>query len=56
VQETTFERIAGAFRREQKIPDDKEITLRFDGDVLDPGDKMGDADIEDMDSIEVHIK
>jgi hypothetical protein len=56
VQETTFEKIAGAFRKAQKIPDHEEISLKFDGDVLEPEDKMTDTDIEDMDSIEVHIK
>jgi hypothetical protein len=28
----------------------------WDGDVLEPGDIMKDTEIEDMESIEVHIK
>lgn len=39
-----------------KIPDDKQITLMWDGEALEPGDVIKDTEIEDMESIEVHIK
>jgi hypothetical protein len=38
------------------IPKDCPITLMFDGERLKPLDTIGDVDIEDMDSIEVHYK
>lgn len=55
-QDTTFERIANNFRTVHKIPDDKQITLMWDGDALEPSDVVRDTEIEDMESIEVHIK
>ncbi|OCL06548.1 hypothetical protein AOQ84DRAFT_440760 [Glonium stellatum] len=53
---STFESIAHAYRVSLKIPSDKSIFLMFDGDRLDPEDTMENSEIEDMDSIEVHIK
>jgi hypothetical protein len=38
------------------VPPTNEISLNFDGEVLDPQSTMADSEIEDMDSIEVHIK
>ncbi|KAF2810231.1 uncharacterized protein BDZ99DRAFT_476416 [Mytilinidion resinicola] len=54
--ETTFKDIANAFRRHNKMPDTRQITLFFDGDHLEPQDMIKGSDIEDMDAIEVHIK
>ena len=39
-----------------KIPPEKEIFLVFDGDKIEPGSTVGDADIGDMDNIDVHVK
>ncbi|KAG4436891.1 hypothetical protein IFR05_007617 [Cadophora sp. M221] len=53
---TTIQKIIDAFRLAQKLPDDKEITLHFDGDKLDPEEKIEDTELGDMDSVEVHIQ
>ncbi|KAK7951115.1 uncharacterized protein PG986_006843 [Apiospora aurea] len=45
-----------AFRTMKKIPEEQEIVLHFDGEVLDEESTIDEAGIEDMDSIEVHIK
>lgn len=55
-QDTTFERIANNFRIVHKIPNDKQITLMWDGEALEPSDAVRDTEIEDMESVEVHIK
>ncbi|TLD39479.1 hypothetical protein E2P81_ATG00466 [Venturia nashicola] len=55
-EDTTFERIANNFKMVHKIPDDKQITLMWDGEALEPSDAVRDTEIEDMESIEVHIK
>ncbi|RDI87290.1 hypothetical protein Vi05172_g2933 [Venturia inaequalis] len=56
LEDTTFEKIANNFRLVHKIPDNKHITLMWDGEALEPSDVVGDTEIEDMESIEVHIK
>lgn len=63
---TTFAKMVNAARRsfgEQQtggaagIGPDKTVTLAFDGEALEPEDgRVGDTEIEDMDSIEVWIK
>ncbi|KAK0119077.1 hypothetical protein ONS95_007940 [Cadophora gregata] len=53
---TTVQKIMDAFRREKDIVDEKEITLHFDGDKLEPDDKVEDTELGDMDSVEVHIQ
>lgn len=45
-----------AFRTVKKIPAEREIVLHFDGEALDEESTIDEAGIEDMDSIEVHIK
>ncbi|KAI6085458.1 hypothetical protein F4821DRAFT_240650 [Hypoxylon rubiginosum] len=44
------------YRRLAQIPDNMTIELRWDGEVLEPETTVEEADIEDMDSIEVHVK
>jgi hypothetical protein len=39
-----------------KIPQAQPVTLMFDGDRLKPMDTVEDADIDDMDVVEVHFK
>ncbi|KAF8863318.1 hypothetical protein BDZ45DRAFT_722447 [Acephala macrosclerotiorum] len=53
---TTAERLADAFRDANDLGDEKTITLHLDGDELDPSDKVEDLDLEDMDTLEVHVK
>ncbi|RYO75217.1 hypothetical protein DL762_010146 [Monosporascus cannonballus] len=53
---TTISMLSIVFRRLKRLPADKEIELRWDGEVLDPNTTVEDADIEDMDSIEVYVK
>ncbi|KAK8088258.1 hypothetical protein PG997_003219 [Apiospora hydei] len=45
-----------AFRTMKKIPEGQEIVLHFDGEILGEESTIDEAGIEDMDSIEVHIK
>lgn len=45
-----------AFRTVKKIPAEREIVLHFDGEALDGDSTIDEVGIEDMDSIEVHIK
>jgi hypothetical protein len=53
---TTVEKMARAFRQEKDIPAEKEIALYFDGDRLDPGLRVEDTELADMDTVEVHIR
>ncbi len=53
---TVVAMLAVVFKRLKKLPADKTVELHWDGDVLDPDQTVGEAEIEDMDSIEVHIK
>lgn len=48
--------LIGAYRKQRKVPDDREIRLQFDGDWLEPNVTVGEADIEDMCTIEVYVK
>ncbi|KAK7924477.1 hypothetical protein PG985_006531 [Apiospora marii] len=45
-----------AFRTVKKIPAEREVVLHFDGEALDEETTIDEVGIEDMDSIEVHIK
>lgn len=53
---TTVEKMVDAFRGGNKIPDDKIITMHFDGEILDDADTVGDAELGDLDTLEMHIK
>ncbi|KAF2280717.1 uncharacterized protein EI97DRAFT_490886 [Westerdykella ornata] len=54
--DTTIEHLASAFREYNKIPSSQPITLMFDGERLRPMDTIENTDVEDMESIEVHLK
>lgn len=54
--ETTIDEMIETFRTQRKVPEEKEISLVFDGDKLDGDMTVKDTEIEDMDSLEVHIK
>ncbi|KAI1209000.1 uncharacterized protein F4807DRAFT_106761 [Annulohypoxylon truncatum] len=53
---TTAAQLVKAYRRLASIPEDKTIELHWDGEALDDETTVEQADIEDMDSLEVHIK
>jgi Ubiquitin-2 like Rad60 SUMO-like len=48
-------KLISAFRNQNKIADEVEISLYLDGDKLDPASTVGDADIEEMTTIDVHV-
>ncbi|KAA6415990.1 MAG: hypothetical protein FRX48_00709 [Lasallia pustulata] len=53
---TPISKIMNAFRSTYGVEADKEVFLLFDGERLERGSRVGESDISDMDSIEVHIK
>ncbi|KAI1761830.1 hypothetical protein GGR53DRAFT_451226 [Hypoxylon sp. FL1150] len=53
---TTAAQLVKVYRRLAEIPENMTIELRWDGEVLEPDTTVEEADIEDMDSIEVHVK
>ncbi|KAI4867510.1 hypothetical protein F4820DRAFT_413320 [Hypoxylon rubiginosum] len=53
---TTAGQLVKVYRRLADIPKDMSIELHWDGEVLEPDTTVEEADIEDMDSIEVHVK
>ncbi|CAH0049672.1 unnamed protein product [Clonostachys solani] len=54
--ETTVDTVITTYRAIQKIPSSRQITLWFDGEMLEDYITMRDADIDNLDTIEVHIK
>ncbi|KAK2589962.1 hypothetical protein QQS21_012353 [Conoideocrella luteorostrata] len=54
--ETTVETVITGFRTRLSVPSDKDVGIWFDGDRLEERVTMEDADINDMDTLEVHIK
>ncbi|KFH40631.1 hypothetical protein ACRE_086740 [Hapsidospora chrysogenum ATCC 11550] len=53
---TTVETLITGFRTQRALGPDKEVTLWFDGGMMEEHVTMEEADIEEMDVIEVHIK
>ncbi|CAK7264416.1 hypothetical protein SEPCBS57363_001058 [Sporothrix epigloea] len=54
--DTTIETLASAFRLQRKIASDKKVVIMWDGDELEGSLTVVEAEIEDMDSVEVHIR
>lgn len=48
--------VIGAYRKMKKIPDDREIRLRYEGEWLDGSVTVNEADIDDLCTVEVYIK
>lgn len=48
--------VIGVYRKMKKIPDDREIKLRYEGEWLDGAATVNEADIEDLCTVEVYIK
>ncbi|CAJ2501159.1 Uu.00g040120.m01.CDS01 [Anthostomella pinea] len=53
---TTVALMIRVFRKLANVPADKSIELHWDGEVLGPEMTVEEADIGDMDSVEVHIR
>lgn len=53
---TTIAKMILAFSRARDIPPDKTVSVFFDGEKLDPESTAEDTDLDDMDTVEVHIK
>ena len=54
--ETTVEALVTGFRAQRAIPPERDVGLWFDGERMADETTMADADIDDMDTIEVHVK
>jgi hypothetical protein len=54
--ETTVGTLITSFRTQRSIGPDKYIGVWFDGDILEEHATMEEAEIDDMDTFEVHIK
>lgn len=54
--DTAIKILIGAYRKQRKVPNDRDIRLQFDGDWLDPGMTVAEADIDDMCTVDVYIR
>ncbi|KAL7950582.1 ubiquitin-2 like Rad60 SUMO-like domain-containing protein [Trichoderma barbatum] len=54
--ETTVETLMIGFRTQRNIGSDKDVGIWFDGERLEEHQTMGEAGIDDMDTLEVHMK
>lgn len=54
--ETTVETLMIGFRTQRQIGSDKDVGIWFDGERLEEHQTMEEADIDDLDTLEVHIK
>ncbi|KIW01657.1 uncharacterized protein PV09_06842 [Verruconis gallopava] len=54
--DTTVERLQGAFRTANKISETSNVVLVIDGDELTPDMTMEDAEVEDLNMIEVYVR
>ncbi|RFU78042.1 hypothetical protein TARUN_4198 [Trichoderma arundinaceum] len=54
--ETTVETLIIGFRTQREIGSDKDIGIWFDGERLEEHQTMEEADIDDMDTLEVHVR
>ncbi|KAJ5650035.1 uncharacterized protein N7484_003758 [Penicillium longicatenatum] len=53
---TRVSKLISVFRDNQQLSADQEVSLVFDGDLLDPSTCLGDYDIADLDLVDVQIK
>ncbi|RFU24490.1 hypothetical protein B7463_g11847, partial [Scytalidium lignicola] len=53
---TSIAKLILAFTRARGIPGSKTVSIFFDGDQLDPQSTVKDTDLNDMDTVEVHVK
>ncbi|KAI0409629.1 hypothetical protein F4802DRAFT_544837 [Xylaria palmicola] len=53
---STVEHMIRAFRKLAGLGEDRHVEIRWDGEVLDLETTVEEADIADMDSVEVHVR
>jgi hypothetical protein len=53
---TTIQKLTDLYRDQKKIPRDKRVILDFDGEHLDPEMTVVEAELSDMDTIDVYIR
>ncbi|KAM3086612.1 hypothetical protein ACMFMG_000738 [Clarireedia jacksonii] len=53
---TTIQKLTDLYRDQKKIPADKRVILDFDGEHLDPEMTVVEAELSDMDTIDVYIR
>lgn len=53
---TTVDEMVSKFRGVREVPDDKDVSIFFDGDRLEGDMAVQDTEIEDMDVLEVHVR
>lgn len=53
---TMIRKVLDAFRQNKELSEKQEVSLHFDGDVLEPDSRIGDYELEDMDTVEVHVR
>lgn len=54
--ETTVDTLIAVFRKQRQVGSDKEVSLWWDGDRLEEHVEMEQAEIEEHDTIEVHVQ
>ncbi|KAH7256881.1 ubiquitin-2 like Rad60 SUMO-like-domain-containing protein [Fusarium tricinctum] len=54
--ETTVDTLIAVFRKQRQISSEKEVSLWWDGERLEEHIEMEEAEIEDHDTIEVHVQ
>lgn len=54
--DTAIRILMGAYKKQRKVPDGLEIRLQFEGEWLEPNMTVGDAEIDDMCTIEVYLR
>ncbi|EGR50942.1 uncharacterized protein TRIREDRAFT_120794 [Trichoderma reesei QM6a] len=54
--ETTVETLVIGFQTQRSVASDKDVSIWFDGERLEEHQTMEDAGIDEMDTLEVHIK
>lgn len=54
--DTAIRILMGAYKKQRKVPDGLEIRLQFEGEWLAPNMTVGDAEIDDMCTIEVYLR
>ncbi|KAI5838930.1 ubiquitin-2 like Rad60 SUMO-like-domain-containing protein [Morchella snyderi] len=53
--ETKISKLIAAYRIANKVPEEKEIRLDFDGDDLNPEETVDDTELEDLFGIDVYV-
>ncbi|KAJ5298668.1 30 kDa heat shock protein [Penicillium atrosanguineum] len=53
---TLVSKLISVYRNRQNIPADRDVSLLFDGDRMDPDTRLRDHDIADLDMVDVQVK